>query len=121
MRATVVLIALTAAGCETEEPMTAEPVRAGDAERMDDIPNLRPHIRKLLDKMKSGDLIGANAGELRQELGLADKVTGTGKLANYCFFAIPETAGQEGSPTLVIVVQRKCDRIVRCLVVSCEY
>ena|SRR5262245_19830491 len=119
--ATVLVVALTIGGCETEQAMTPEALRAGDAEQMDHTPNLRPHIRKLLDEMKAGHLLGAKTSDFRQEFDLADKVTGGGNLATYSFFGVPKTAGQEQSPILFVVVQKKFDRIVRCQVIVPEY
>jgi|SRR5579872_2795756 len=119
--ATVVLIALMVGDWRTEQRMAPVPALAGDAERMDKILHLRAHIRTLLDEMKSGHLVGASASSFREELNMADHVDDRGNLATYRFFGIPETAGHEGSPVLVISVQKKFDLIVCCAVAVPEH
>lgn len=117
----VVLIALMVGDWRTEQRMTPVPALAGDAERMDKIPHLRAHIRRLLDEMKSGHLVGASASRFREEMDMADHVDDRGNFATYRFFGIPETAAHEGSPELVIAVQKKFDLVVHCAVVVPEY
>ncbi len=98
--------------------MTPEPINLddGEFEVMDRIPPLRPHIRRLLDEMKTGHLLGANASEYRDELEKADKASDFANLRGYVFFGTPETPVQEGDTYLVIQVQRRYDLIVKCKV-----
>jgi hypothetical protein len=49
----------------------------------------------------------------------ANALDGIAKL--YLVFGIPQTAGEEGSPILVVVVQKKFDLMLRCQVIVPEY
>ncbi len=115
------MIALLSIGCEAEQKMLPDPVLAGDAARMENVAALRPHVQKLVEEMKAGRLLGAAASEFHEQLEMADKLTRAGKITAYGFYANPKTAGQEGSPVLVIHVQNKFGHIVLCRVVSVEY
>lgn len=116
-----VLTALFAVGCGAEQPMTPVAMDADMQDKLSRFIELQPRLAKFSTAAESGQFVGAKASQFGEEFKLADEVIERKQKTLYVFYGDPKTGGEEGSPLLVVVVQKKFDLVVSCVITTYDY
>jgi len=104
-----------------EKRIQPEPFNLSELKRLGNLDELRPHMRRLVEALKAGELVGAPYESFRADLELADDVRNRPRIIGYSFYVHPEIKEQEGSPGLYIFVQKKFGHVDRAVVAVPEW
>lgn len=94
-----------------EAPIEPRPFNASELAQLGDVSKLRPPMRRLVESIKAGKVLGAPVDSLMGDLEKADEISRGKTSTTYRFLLHPEAGRQEFNVELTISSQNKFGQI----------
>lgn len=104
-----------------ESRIEPRPFKSSELTRLGDVSKLRPPMRRLVEAIEAGKLVGVPVDSFRSDLEQADEIHRGKRSTRYLFLLHPEAGRQEFNVELSISSQNRFGQIYDVSVVDPEY